>query len=154
MECINHQGVQAAGTCSSCSKGLCSQCVSRFEPPLCEPCLVKRNNAVERRCYTELGITAAIFIVAIVWYLFSNNTKIDAFIFFAIVITCAYWGRGAFNAPSNIAVDMKTHGFFSLIRLVVAIVFGLFIAPFAIYKRIREIQKIRQLREDIASGRA
>lgn len=44
MECINHPGMAAAGSCQICGKALCASCMNRFNPPLCESCLLSHNS--------------------------------------------------------------------------------------------------------------
>lgn len=46
MDCVNHNGVQAAAFCQNCGKALCAQCArtSATGQVLCEPCMLAFQN--------------------------------------------------------------------------------------------------------------
>ncbi|HVC46028.1 MAG TPA: B-box zinc finger protein [Terracidiphilus sp.] len=57
MDCVNHNGVQAAAFCQNCGKALCAQCV-RSSPTgqvLCEPCMLSFQNLQQPFVAAQLG---------------------------------------------------------------------------------------------------
>ena len=145
MECFNHPGTQAAGTCSKCGKGLCASCIERFGSPICEQCLRAECAALKIKYCVELSITAIIFVGILVLFLFFESKNIEAGLFFAFFVTAAYWGRSAFVDPKNVKMDAPGYGLGKILQLFIAVIFGFIIMPFAIFKRIKEIIKINRL---------
>lgn len=153
MECINHRGVPAVGTCNVCGKGLCAECASRFETPLCESCLLKHNSSIETNCYIKLGITLLMFVGAGIWWAFSDEGNFDAYIFFAVIGVLVYWGKDVVSGPTGVVMDLKTYGIFSVFKFIFTLIAGLFLAPIGIFRCIREIVTVRRTQKDILSGK-
>lgn len=145
MECFNHPGTQAAGTCSQCGKGLCASCIEQLGSPICKQCLITEFSALKRKYCVELSITAIIFFGVLVLFLFSESKNLEAGLFFAIFVTAAYWGRSAFADPQNVKMSASVYGFGKILQLFIAVIFGVVIMPFAIFKRIKEIIEINRL---------
>ena len=110
MECINHPGIAAAGTCQFCGKALCPDCLSRFAPPSCEPCLHAHNSGVARKLIFDIGITAVI-LFGVTAAAFVHAGNIQASFMLGLILACSYWGwqfLGRFSVP----VVLITYGIF------------------------------------------
>lgn len=156
MECINHSGVTAAGTCQMCGKALCVPCMNRFNPPACEPCLASHNAGVARRLYMDLGITAAIFIGVALLVAFNVSTNKGGGVVLGLMVAGAYWG---WQFLSRISVPVLfTSGagltIYLFIKFMLSIFAGFIIAPWQIFKRVKELREIRTLNKDIKAGQA
>lgn len=92
MECINHAGTPAAGTCAFCGKALCPECLGRFNPPSCETCLIAHNDSIARQLYVGLAITVIIFVGITIWFEQYNPGRWLDGAFFGLFLSGAYWG--------------------------------------------------------------
>lgn len=154
MECINHPGTAAAGTCQFCGKALCPDCINRFNPPLCEPCLLSHNAGVARRLYIDLAVTAVIFLGVTIAIAMSAPTNKSGATMLGLMAAGAYWGWQFLNRFS--VPVLFTSGFgltmYVLIKFTLAICTGFIVAPWQIFKRIKEINAINRLKKEIHSG--
>jgi hypothetical protein len=156
MECINHPGTPAAGSCQLCGKALCAACMNRFSPPLCQPCLIGHNASVARRLYIDLGITAVIFFGMLIVMLVRNPAQIHAAIIFGLMFSCAYWGwqfLSRFSVPVffTSGLGLITYLF---IKFTLSVFIGFIVAPWQIFRRIKEIAAINSLKKRIEQGKA
>lgn len=156
MECINHPGTAAAGTCQICGKGLCAQCVSRFSPPLCEACLLRHNRGVAVRLSIDLAITAAIIVgVGIVIYFQATTNRWGGFTV-GIMLAAAYWGWQFLNRLPTPVFFLSGAGwiFYLLVKLMISVLAGVIIGPWEIFRRIKELHEIRSLEQAVRNGKA
>lgn len=156
MECINHPGTTAAGSCQACGKALCASCMNRFNPPLCEPCLLSHNASVARRLYIDLAVTAIIFIGVAVLVAYNAQTNKSGGIVVGLMLAGAYWG---WQFLSRIPMPVILTSGFGLvmylgIKLMLSIFAGFIVAPWQIFKRVREITAINTLKKEVEAGRA
>lgn len=155
MECINHAGVAAAGNCQFCGKGLCPDCIGRFERPVCEPCLLAHNSGVARRLYFDLAVTVAIFLgVTICIYMNTPNIKTSTLL--GLIAAGAYWGwqfLSRFTVPIvfTTGFGLMTYLFF---KVMIAVCAGFIVAPWQIFRRIKELRTISTLKQHIKQGTA
>jgi len=153
MECINHPGVAAAGTCQVCGKGLCPDCVGRFERPFCEPCLLSHNSGVARRLYIDLAVTAAIFFGVMI-LIFLNTPNNTTSLMLGLVAAGAYWG---WQFLSRFSVPIVfTSGFglmtYLLFKVMLSVCVGFIVAPWQIFRRIKEIRTINTVKRQVEQG--
>ena len=156
MECINHSGTAAAGTCQLCGKALCPNCLSRFSPPLCEPCLHTHNASVARRLWMDIGITTVIFLGVMIITTVRNPAHWQAGLIFGLIASCTYWGwqfLGRFSVPVVFTSGMGLITYL-LVKFLLAMCFGLLATPWQIFKRAKELTAINALKKKIAQGRA
>ena len=156
MECINHPGTSAAGTCQICGKALCPACLNRFNPPLCEPCLLSHNAGIARRLYIDLAVTTTIFIGAASLVAYNAQTNKSGGILIGLMLAGAYWG---WQFLSRVPMPIVLTSGFGLaiylgLKLALSVMAGFIVAPWQIFKRIKEINAINSLKKDVASGRA
>lgn len=151
MECINHPGTAAAGSCQICGKALCAPCMNRFNPPLCEPCLLSHNASVARRLYVDLAVTAIIFIGVAAFAAYNAQTNKGGGLLIGLMLTGAYWGWQFLSRIPMPLVLTSGAGFVMYlgIKLFLSIMAGFIVAPRQIFKRIREIHAIKTLERDV-----
>lgn len=155
MECINHPGKQAAGTCTFCGKALCAECLNRFQPPACEACLISHNAGIARRFYIDIGVTATIFLVVFILAVVKNTAHWQGGIFLGVILACAYWGWqfiSRFSVPVLFTSGFGLAVYFA-IKILLAMCIGLFVTPWQIFRRVRDIRAVRKLKTSIAQGK-
>ena len=156
MECINHPGTTAAGSCQACGKALCASCKNRFNPPLCEPCLLSHNASVARRLYIDLAVTAIIFIGVAVFVAYNAQTNKSGGIVVGLMLAGAYWGWQFLSRIPMPVILTSGFGFVMYlgIKLMLSIFAGFIMAPWQIFKRVREITAIHSQKNEVEAGRA
>ena len=65
MNCYQHQETEALTTCEGCNIGLCSDCDTKYEEPLCDNC--KKQLIKKEQTHYALGLTFSI-ISSLVFY--------------------------------------------------------------------------------------
>ena len=167
MECINHHGTAAAGTCKDCGKALCASCVNRFSSPICMACLIQHNRRVSRHLYASIVMTIVVFFAiffAVAWInsLHHETSGVDyiALVVYGLMGSCIYWGWKFlgpipifiyFMGGRHTGIVLLAVGF---VRLIMALLIGVFVAPWQIYKGLKTIRENVQLEKNIASGNA
>jgi hypothetical protein len=156
MECINHPGTAAAGSCQICGKGLCASCVNRFNPPLCEPCLLSHNASVANRLYVDLAVTAVIFIGVATFLAYNVETNKSGGILIGLMLAGAYWGWQFLNRIPMPLIFTSGAGLIICfgIKLTLSVLAGFIVAPWQIFRRVKEIHAINTLKKAVQDGRA
>ncbi len=151
MECAHHAGRQAVATCNRCGKGLCSECAERFDPPLCVACLLTHNRGVAIRLAAELAITAFIGVGITVFVGSRAGGTWESGLFLGTIATCAYWGWqfvGCLSSPLAYSSSSAYFGY-TITKFIFALCFGLIVTPWQIFKRVKEIYRIKKLEKSI-----
>lgn len=158
MECINHPGTAAAGTCRQCGAALCASCFRRFEPPLCEPCLLAHNASVARGLYLAIGLTAAVFLITTVVVAYHVPTNKHMSWVPGLQIAGLYWGWRFLDRlrPEGTIVirSIGLHYFIIFLKLFAVLLVGFLVMPWEIFKRVRELRAINALKRNIQAGKA
>lgn len=154
MECINHPGTAAAGSCQICGKALCTHCMNRFNPPLCEPCLLSHNDAVARRLYIDLAVTAIIFIGVAGFVAYNVPTNKSGGILIGLMLAGGYWGWQFLSRLPLPLVLTSGLGFviFFGVKFVLSVMVGFIVAPWQIFKRVKELNAINTLKKKVIAG--
>jgi len=155
MECINHAGKAAAGTCQSCGKGLCAECADRFSLTFCENCLLQHNTSIVQRLIFEVALTVIIFAGISIWLGMNLEGNKSASIVPALMAAGVWWGWQLINKIPMplIIVPLPVMGMLYLFKLILAIVVGIFAMPIMLFLRIRDIIKISKLKKDVLAGK-
>ena len=156
MECINHSGVAAAGACQRCGKALCADCMRRFDPPLCEDCLLTHNASVARSLYVDLAVTVLVFAGVAVGLGYMTEQWGQGNIVIGLFMAGAYWGWQFLNTIPTPVFFMSGFGLivYLTIKLCLAMTAGLLVAPWQIFKRIRTLTAIAALKKKVQRGEA
>ncbi len=156
MKCFNHPETDANGTCQDCGKGLCGNCIARFDFPLCEPCLLSHNSTVSKQLYMGLAITFIIFIGATYFSYFNMFQKegIGDAMLFGGFIAGTYWGWRFLtdHLPSLTMGSYPVWMIYLMLKFMVALVIGLFVGPYQIFKMFKELGAIQKVKGQITRG--
>lgn len=147
MKCFNHINMDAVGQCVDCNKGLCSDCVELYSPPLCRDCMLKRTSATKselvKSCILSIIFCIAGFIVVL---LGEHN--------FLMAIAAGYvwggipWGWQALNRITpSVFLFLPLIGWviYFIIKLILSCWVGIVVTPFKIYRLLSEYRNVRSL---------
>ena len=156
MECINHPGTPTAGTYQMCGKALCASCMNRFNPPHCEACLHAHNGSVARRLYLDLAVTGVIIVGAIVFVALNAQSNKAGGLIVGLMLAGAYWGWQFLSKIPMPVILMSGPGFiaYMLLKFSLSVLAGFAIAPWEIFKRVKELRAISTLKSEIKAGQA
>lgn len=146
MKCFKHYDKDAVATCVDCGKALCPECTSKFTVPLCDQCVLSRNN-VNKQLFIKNGI------IMIILFLFGLFTADDGF-FNKLMIGyfCAGipWGWSALNKITpNLFLFMSWFGWviYFVIKLIISMIIGMFVTPFKIYGIIKGLSDAKGIED-------
>ena len=145
MNCYYHPNRPAVAQCPDCGKGLCQECASKYEKPICTECNEKRG-VNERRDYLKpLIICSILFVIGCVVGARTGETPI----LMGYIFTCIYGGWSIvamFFSNIFVSLNIQSIIFYFGLRLLLSIFVGVFATPiFLGYCVLKLIQlKIRQ----------
>ena len=156
MKCFNHQETDANGTCQDCGKALCGECVSRFDFPLCESCLLTHNTNVSKELYFGLAITAIIFLV-VTYFIYMNidqQQNLGKSMFMGGLMAGTYWGWKFLSDyfPRLTMGSSNVWFIYLFLKFIAAYFIGLFVGPYQIFKMFKELGTIQKVKAQISSG--
>lgn len=151
MKCFNHPGNDAVATCADCGKGLCSQCAARYSFPVCDNCnLLRLNN--NRHAFTKsLVIIGVLFLIGLAWGIYTAmqyNNSYYALIVCPLMMAGLPWGWSRMAKLSPEAFLFLPGGrivAFYLIKFLISILIGFFVAPFMIYSAVMGLKQLKQV---------
>lgn len=151
MHCYKHLNKTVAGYCTDCGKFLCSDCVSKHTPCLCDSCYETRISKIKqkkRRPFITKCIIGAILACGYAIKLIKNGIFFEmtldmvtfdmVLIWFLIMLFCIPFGFSIFNYKKAYDKD----GLYGvIIRVMMAICFSIFCGIFIF---IRDIIRLRR----------
>jgi uncharacterized Fe-S cluster-containing radical SAM superfamily protein len=78
MNCFNHPEKTIVATCQDCGKGLCTNCASKYEIPICVNCNAARisnEDIIIKKEIRQVFIIAIIITSLITYSLINNHTR-------------------------------------------------------------------------------
>ena len=156
MECINHAGKMASGTCQSCGKALCTECANRFSPPLCEGCLLKNNNNVTTKLISDVALTIIVGVAIAILVVMKKDTSISMGLFIGFYVAGGWWGWQLLNrVPTPIIIMPIPIAFFYYgFKASLSMGIGVFVMPVVMLFRIIKIYQINKLKREVLTGKA
>lgn len=156
MECINHAGQMASGTCQSCGKALCTECANRFSPPLCERCLLQNNNNVTNKLILDVALTVIVGVIICILVVMKKDTSIQMGLFIGFYVAGGWWGWQLLNkVPMPILVLPIPAAFlFYGFKASISMGIGFFVMPIVMFLRIIKIFQINKLKREVLAGKA
>ncbi|MEK3794751.1 hypothetical protein MKX42_23705 [Paenibacillus sp. FSL R7-0204] len=142
MECYQHHGMGAVAQCQECGKGLCGECSERFSLMLCEQCLLANNELAQRRVIISFAVSVLFAIIGVYVGVHSGASGVAGAIGYGYLGLSVPWGYSFFG--KFIAAPY--------FKAVLALSLGWAIAPFSIYRNIKELQTIRVTKQDISAN--
>lgn len=146
MNCYYHPDRPAVAQCPDCGKGLCRECASKFEKPICAACNDKRGKSAMVNYAKPLVVCAIFFLVGC---LVGKSAGFgDAPAIMGYIFTCIYGGWSIvdmFLSNIFISLDIRSIVFYYGLKIILAVIIGIFATPiflgYCIYKLIREALK-------------
>lgn len=135
--------------------GLCPGCAKRFEPPMCDGCLVQNNSRAERELWTGLVITAGIAIIC-PFILRSLGYPLGQSILIAFQFAFAGWGWKFLTAhlPSLSRSAMAIWFVYFLFKLVASMFVGLVVGPYQVFRSVTQLRVLRHARAVVSANPA
>jgi hypothetical protein len=144
MKCYKHSN-DIVVQCHGCGKGLCESCSKRFSVILCEDCLLSNNEQSKRNILKQFSIMGIFYVLA--FFEFLHQGFFQA-LFGAYFIACIPWGWSILNRITpNIFLFMSWMGWvlYFAIKAWISIMIGFAVAPFKIYRAIKDWKAIDEL---------
>ena len=144
MNCYYHPDRPAVAQCPDCGKGLCRECASKFEKPICPECNGKRGKDDIKTYSKPLIVCAICFVVGcLIGKGFGDTPFIMGYIF-----TCIFGGWSIvdmFFRNIFISLDLHSIVFYYGLKAFLAMLTGIVATPvflgYCIYKLIYTAKK-------------
>lgn len=150
MKCAQHVDLDAVGTCNSCGRGLCPDCVSIFTPPLCGDCALAHNKGVATSMWTQLALMAGLFVVALV--ILAGKIPLPSAIGYSLMAAFfpSGWSfLGRYFSPSGGYLFPMARWINLAVQAAVALVIGVIVGPIYLFKAWKELKTARETRKAI-----
>lgn len=146
MNCFYHPDRPAVAQCPDCGKGLCRECASKYEKPICTECNNKRGKSATINYAKPLIVCAILFVVGC---MMANSLGLgDTPAIIGYILTCIYGGWSIVNIFfSNIFITLDIHSiiFFYGLKAMLAMIVGIVATPvflgYCIFKLIQNARK-------------
>ncbi len=142
MECCQHKGQQAVGTCVDCGKGLCAYCLEHWHPALCDECARKRSSSAAQpergqvKLSLFLGVVGLLGGIVAVWLTFGMKmiwiALPSAYLLAGFPFGWAALRDGLICKVCRLPVAGAA--LFWLLRLLLAFLLGAIMLPMALYR--------------------
>ena len=140
MRCYYHPHRYAVAQCPDCGKGLCKECASKYQRPICKSCNEKRGRDDLKNYSKQLFVCTIMFAIGC---LIGSSMGEDAIIM-GYLFTCIYGGWSIVGMFfQNIFVSLDAHSIFMYyaLRIILSAIIGVFATPiflgYCIYKIIQ-----------------
>lgn len=152
MKCFYHPELDAVAQCEKCSKGLCNDCATKYNRPICESCAKKELRA--KLSYYRMPLIVCAVLFAVVFIICSQqDLQMYQTISYSLGIISLYVGWKVFGnigkSYSVISGDGFTMLAFFFIKIVAVLLVGVFVSPFYLVYCIYKIIKISILLKKI-----
>jgi hypothetical protein len=154
MKCYLHNEADAVAKCS-CGKGLCNECLQKYNIPICQQCVEASAENELKEKTKPVVITGVIAVIGFIFMLSSDGNIIGALMGTWAVLGF-YWGWSLVR-PMLMGTALGTFLFGSagfilgIIAVFASAVLGMFIGPFLLIKNIIDYKKSKAIRDQIVS---
>ena len=128
MNCYYHPNRPVVAQCPDCGKGLCPECASKYEKPICAECNEKRGRNEQRDYLKPLIICSILFAVGcVVGVRMGETSTLMGYIF-----TCIYGGWSIvamFFSNIFVSLNIQSIIFYYGLRIILSIIVGVFATP-------------------------
>lgn len=151
MNCFNHPSEIAVGTCNDCNKGLCQECATRYEFPICVNCNQQRIKYEKKEIIKGFLIILGVgFILSLLMKSFMTNYSqirgLPLFIHYACFASVAGWRFLNRITPSFfLALPLFGWLLYFGLKTILSYIIGIFVFPYVIYRDVKrwlELNKI------------
>lgn len=165
MKCFYHYEKDAVATCSNCGVGLCPDCIFNYNPPLCNRCYLDEIKLAKKEILKRFAFSLLIIII-VHFYIFpfssDGNTVPEIneygikliFLKFYMRYTFASipWGMDLLNQwlpKVKVRMNLLVLLIWFSIKLNLSLFIGIFVAPFKIYKDIKNYINYSKLEKSL-----
>ena len=153
MICYFHPETTIVATCQDCSKGLCKNCSDKFNIQICVSCNRNRGATEKSTIMKELKWMIGFPIIAMFFNLGLISKHAPSiggfsyiFIFYMLIAIVSGWYKlNKLTASYFLFLPLIGWVIYFVIKLVLSLYVGVFIAPFRIYKNINRLKEINQI---------
>lgn len=148
MKCAQHVELDVVGTCNTCGRGLCSDCVSIFTPPLCGNCALAHNKEVSKSLWIHLALFAVLFVVGLA--AFSDYFPFTSAVLYTLMLAFfpSGWSfLGRYLWPSGGYMYATARWTNLVLHAAVAAVVGIIVGPIFLFKAWKELKVIRETKQ-------
>jgi hypothetical protein len=155
LGCFAHPHTGAVAQCATCSRGLCPGCAKRFEPPMCDGCLVQNNSRAERGLWTGLMITAGIALVS-PFILRSLGYPLVQSILMGFQFAFVRWGWKflTVHLPGLARSALAIWFVYFLFKLVASMFVGLVVGPYRVFRSVTQLRVLRHAKAVVSANPA
>lgn len=151
MKCSVHNSFDAVGTCLSCNKGLCVDCVDHYKSPSCRNCAQTLNARLKREFVAKISLTVLCLLIfglilPVRFYLNGalphRQALAELMFLYASYVFFPYGARVVSEkAPVffNILLDLIFFPFYFMLSLFL----GLLVGPFKLFSMLKELKVIK-----------
>lgn len=150
MKCAQHFELDAVGTCNSCGRGLCPECVSVFTPPVCASCALAHNKGVATSLWTQLALMGGLFIVALL--LLVGKVPLLSAIGYALMAAFFPPGwsfLGRYFSPSGGYLFPMARWMHLGFQAATALFIGVIVGPIYLFNAWKELKTVRDTRKSV-----
>ncbi len=162
MNCFNHPETPSVGVCQDCQKGLCIECISKYNIPICTGCRAHRINSEKKSIKKDLfkifgvGIAITYFFSGFL-FLTLNSSKESQMsgieiVFFVIFIIYMFSGtyvgwKKLTSFSSTVFLSLPIIGWvmFFVIKLMFSTMIGVFILPTTVLQKIKRLNQLKKM---------
>ena len=156
MNCYRHHEASAVAQCQHCSTGLCPVCSSRFTLQLCQNCLLANNQRYKASLIKNSIIMSVVFFATFwIYYQLGQGTDLFRAFLYSLFWACAPWGWSALNRLTpQMFLFLPVIGWliYFFVKFWISAIIGVFMAPFQVFKYIRDTKMMEEVKEGIRSG--
>lgn len=153
MNCADHVDINAVGTCNSCGKGLCPECVSIFTPPSCTGCALAHNKGVAKSFWVQLALMGALFVVALV--ILIDKVPVLTALWYSLMAAFFPPGwnfLGRYFSPSGGYFFATARWINLVVHVVTALFLGVIVGPIYLFKAWKELRIVRETKQTYGRG--
>lgn len=128
MNCYYHTNRQAVAQCPDCGKGLCKECASKYEKPICTPCNKKRGKEGIKTYVMPIMVCALLFGLGC----FAGWKMGEMPLVMGYIFTCVYGGWnivGLLFSNVFISLNIQSIIFYYGLRILLSVIVGVFATP-------------------------
>jgi len=137
MNCFYHEDHTSVATCVDCGKGLCRECTSRYEMPICNECNEKRSRTEKQIIVRQYIPSALFFIGGIVFSIYVMESDVVFAILFGYLMAGVFWGWKviSFIQPKMfLFLPIAGWFFYFIIKFILSYFVGIVAMPIGIAK--------------------
>lgn len=156
MKCANHPTLDAVATCVDCGKGLCSDCSSAYEFPICENCNAGRVGDEKKVLTRNIALTVLFFILG---FYFANSSAGSFQLVGGIVIGYIFagipWGWSFLNKITpSIFLFLPLIGWviYFFIKGILSLFIGFIALPIKLFQIFRDSKRLKEISSTFGSA--